>query len=252
MAITVVCDHCERSMEIKDSFAGKTGRCPYCKQSISIPPDDIPIANALDCDPTEDARLLPPTDKQLSYALTLGVKVPEKIDRRELSKLIAAAKKFRPPTDKQKEFLRKLGIDPPEEVNFEEISRLIESALDMESKVISAVQKRLERQWREAGMLIEGASDIQLLKELDERGRTFFIFLLEDDEFRYKDNVPLTARLTWNFGLSEEDVKFIFTSMAANWASDFDLEAYAEEEYDNELPSFHINVSELGDESSES
>jgi hypothetical protein len=180
-------------MKIKESFAGKTGRCPHCKQSISIPANTSTPPeeqNTLSRDTSEEDELLPPTDKQLAYALRLGIDIPESIDRRDLSKLIATAKKPRPPTEKQKAFLRKLGIEPPELVNFEEISQLIDSALDMEAKVTLAVNKRLECEWREAGLLMDHATDQQLLEELEHRNRPFFIFLLDDDEFHYKANGP--------------------------------------------------------------
>ena len=247
MAITVVCDHCQRSMKIKESFAGKTGRCPHCKQSISVPanigapPEE---QNTLSRDASEEDELLPPTDKQLAYALGLGIDIPESIDRRDLSKLIATAKKPRPPTVKQEAFLRKLGIEPPEFVNFEEISQLIDSALDMEAKVTLAVSKRLESEWRETGQSMDHATDQQLLEELEQRDRPFCISLLDDDEFHYKADAQIKARLTWSTELSEDDVKFIYTSMAKNWANDFDVEEYAEE-HDNNLPSFQVNVGEL-------
>jgi hypothetical protein len=38
MSITISCDYCGKSMKVKDSFAGKKGRCPYCSSEISVTP----------------------------------------------------------------------------------------------------------------------------------------------------------------------------------------------------------------------
>jgi hypothetical protein len=37
MSILVVCNGCRKRFSVKDKFAGKTGRCPNCKQPITVP-----------------------------------------------------------------------------------------------------------------------------------------------------------------------------------------------------------------------
>jgi hypothetical protein len=40
MAIIVVCPGCRKSFQVSDKFAGKSGPCPNCKQTIQVPMPD--------------------------------------------------------------------------------------------------------------------------------------------------------------------------------------------------------------------
>ena len=37
------CEHCRRGVRVADSFGGKQGRCPHCKEVVAIPPADDAI-----------------------------------------------------------------------------------------------------------------------------------------------------------------------------------------------------------------
>lgn len=38
--IHFTCEHCLRSVRVEDRYGGKKGRCPHCKETVTIPPCD--------------------------------------------------------------------------------------------------------------------------------------------------------------------------------------------------------------------
>lgn len=68
MSITFTCPACESEIRVKDSFAGKRGKCPSCQQSVTVPQAnaaaEFPEYDEL---PTEDVgrRSLPPVKKSI-------------------------------------------------------------------------------------------------------------------------------------------------------------------------------------------
>src|SRR5262249_11505509 len=36
------CDHCERSIRVRDELAGKRVKCPSCSETVSVPDEDQP------------------------------------------------------------------------------------------------------------------------------------------------------------------------------------------------------------------
>ena len=38
--IHFTCEHCKKSVRVDDRFGGKVGRCPHCKQTVTIPTPD--------------------------------------------------------------------------------------------------------------------------------------------------------------------------------------------------------------------
>jgi phage FluMu protein Com len=268
MAIEFQCTHCKRLLKLKDTCAGLTGECPYCKGVISIPAVIAPkIADVADtvvakpvADPTvaaspdktapqttEEPEFTPPTKKQLDYARKLGIDIPKGISRSALSVLIDGAKDNAPASEKQKEFLRELGVKFPENIRLNQASMLIDGAMTIRDEVSGAIQQRLEEQWKAAGMLMDGATVEQLLHEIDNRGKPFIIFIMEDDEFHYHDEVPMNGRLLWNRYLSSDDAMYAVISLAANWAKNLDMKAYLVE-YDGTLPKIEFTAGELPDD----
>ncbi|MFH2001044.1 MAG: zinc ribbon domain-containing protein [Planctomycetota bacterium] len=45
MKITVICDHCGAKLSVDAAYAGKTGKCPKCKEEIKVPPVQDPQTN---------------------------------------------------------------------------------------------------------------------------------------------------------------------------------------------------------------
>ena len=45
--IEFVCEHCSRKIRVKDEYAGKKGRCPHCKQMLTVPQPAVPNASDL-------------------------------------------------------------------------------------------------------------------------------------------------------------------------------------------------------------
>src|SRR5215207_3082637 len=93
-------------------------------------------------------------------------------------------------------------------------------------------------------MLIEGASDEDLLYELSNRGKDFFAFILDDDEFRYQENRPMKGQLRWSDSLNKTDVQYIIASMAVGWAKDLDMNAYSDD-FDGSPPELEFSANEL-------
>lgn len=241
MAIEFECEHCKRPLALKDKCAGLTGKCPYCKKVITVPTATSPPPEPPE--PKKPDRKNP-TEKQIDYARSLGIDIPEDISRHKLSELIDEAKDNLPATDKQKEFLQDLGISFPEDIRRNQISMLIDAALDLQGQMETRAPQRLEEQMREAGMIVDSASEEQLFEELSNRGKMFFAFVMDDDEFRYQKNLPVKGRLVWNDGLTIEDVKYILARLALDWARDLDMNAYAEE-FDGNPPEVEFTASEL-------
>lgn len=237
MAIEFQCEHCKKTLKLKDKCAGLTGECPYCKGVITVPSaEPQPVA--------ETTERKEPTEKQLDYARSLGIDIPDGISRSKLSEMIDDAKDNLPATDKQKEFLRDLGISFSDDIRRHQISMLIDAAMDLQGQMAARAPIRLEEQMREAGMLIDSATDDQLLQGLVDKGKMFFAFIMDDDEFRYQENLPMKGRLVWDSGLNIEDVKYLLASVAYKWARDLDMNAYCEE-FDGEPPSVEFTAGEL-------
>lgn len=244
MAIEFNCGHCNRILKLKDKCAGLTGECPYCKGVITVPavvptspppPADIIV----DGEPAKDFK--PPTEKQLDYARNLGINVPDGIDRRQLSQLIDDAKDNLPATEKQKQFLRELGVSFSEDIRTNQISMLIDAAIDIRDQVQHAVQTQFEQQMKDAGQLMEHATVEQLLQELSNREKPCVMLVLDNDEFRYEENVPMSGQLLWNDFLSKEDVQYIVSVLMVGWAKDFDMRAYSDE-FDGTPPSLKLSA----------
>jgi hypothetical protein len=53
MAIPVTCPACGKSGEVPDSFAGRTAKCPRCKELIKVPAGE-PVGVAIATDPVFD------------------------------------------------------------------------------------------------------------------------------------------------------------------------------------------------------
>ncbi len=62
--IRFICQHCQKSVQVADAFAGKQGRCPFCKDLVPIPLRDDPTARAdgpagqIEAPATDDLRAL--------------------------------------------------------------------------------------------------------------------------------------------------------------------------------------------------
>ena len=61
MGIEVVCSGCSRSLVVSDEFAGKKGRCPFCKTALDIP-------EAVDVDSLLEDMAPPPTAEKPAQA----------------------------------------------------------------------------------------------------------------------------------------------------------------------------------------
>ncbi|QDV74576.1 hypothetical protein [Botrimarina mediterranea] len=236
MAIEVECENCQKVLLLKDACAGKTGKCPYCKKAITVPAPNPAKPTAVD--------QKEPTDKQIAYAQSLGVIVPSGIRRAELSELIDEAKNQLPATENQKVMLRDLGVSFPDDIRSSQISMLIDACFDIQGQMASRAPQRHEEQLRQADMLIDSATDIQLLQELSNRGRLFFTFIMDDDEFRYQEGLPIEGRITWTDSLNEADVKYVISRLAADWCRDHDMKIYSDE-FDGNPPELKYVAGEL-------
>jgi sRNA-binding carbon storage regulator CsrA len=219
-------------MKVKDEMKGRTGRCPFCKEAVVVQ-DSV------------DVQLKKPTKKQLEFAAKVGVEVPVDIDRNELSKRIGEATSRKWPTDKQVAFLESLGLKAPEGITRKEMSELLDQAIEIRDAVAPKIQKEFEEQMAECGMLIDTATELQLLHELDNRGRHFVALVLDNDEFRYDANAVVTGRLTWNDSLMEEDAKYFLKALVDNWVKGFNEQEYLINEYDGRGLQFEINFEPL-------
>lgn len=228
MAIEVTCPACHQTMMVKDSFAGKKGACPKCKAAVEVPAPE---------------PFVEPTERQIDYAKKLGIVIPAGVSRKQLSNLIDEAKENAPATESQKEYLRDLGVSFPANIKGNQISMLIDAATDIRGQVAAGIIPRYEQQLKEAGMLVEHLSDEQLLQALADRGKDFFVFLLDNDEFRYK-NLPISGQLRWSESLNVEDVKYMLIKLAGYWAVDLDLKAY-DDEFDGMPPSIEFTADVL-------
>jgi len=235
MAIEFACEHCKRRLALKDKCAGLSGKCPYCQAVITVP-QSTPAP--------EKPKHAEPTEKQLDYARSLGIEIPKGTSRAKLSELIDETKDNLPATDKQKEFLRDLGVSFRDDIQRNQISMLIDAALDLQGQMAARAPQRLEEQMREAGMLVDSATEKQLFEELSNRGKCFFTFIMDNDEFRYQEDLPMKGRLIWNDSLTIEDVKYVLARLALDWARDLDMNAYAEE-FDGNPPGVEFSASEL-------
>ena len=57
MSIAVTCPGCDKTMKVKDEFAGKRALCPFCKAMIRVPEQDTPSEPpARDFSMVEDAE----------------------------------------------------------------------------------------------------------------------------------------------------------------------------------------------------
>lgn len=77
------CNHCGFSREFPDSYAGKSGKCPQCKEAVTLPP--LP-ATAVDPAPATQAAPAPvaaATRPEGRYSLAEFVKKSAQKDRKE-------------------------------------------------------------------------------------------------------------------------------------------------------------------------
>lgn len=234
MSIPVHCEHCGKSMKVKDSLEGQLGLCPFCNSQIQVP---FVASEQVGVKEEPKPEVKPPTEKQLDFARDLGVNIPAGTNRKELSHLIDEAREDAPASESQKEFLRQLGVSVPDNIRSKQMSLLLDTALNLKYQVQEQVHRDYDRQLKSAGMLLEGASETQLLKELRNRGHEFFLFLMKDAEFRYKENVPMSGELFWTDDLTEGDVRWAIMMLDKEWNKKFDLQAYADD-YDGKLPRF--------------
>ena len=236
MSIPFECPHCKRSMKVKDEMKGKSGRCPFCKEAVVV---------SESTDEELEAAPKKPTKKQLGFAEKLGIEIPDGIDRNELSKRIGEATSKKWPTKKQVDFLESLGLPAPDGITRTEMSELLDKAIAIRDAVQVKVQREVEEQFAECGMLIDTASENQLLRQLEERGRFFVALILDNDEFRYDEKAVVTGRLTWDSGLTESDAKYFLKALTDNWVQGFDEHEYLIEEYDGRGLQFEINIEQL-------
>jgi hypothetical protein len=248
MAIETTCDHCNKTFRLKDTCAGLRGQCPFCKGTILVPTPDSPKESS---PPSvvlnEEKEFVEPTEKQLDYAGKLGIQIPEGISRRQLSAMIDDHKDNMPASQKQIEFLQELGVTIPPNLRVNQASLLLDAALNLRDQIAEGVIKQYEEQMKQTGQFMEDTTVEQLLEALDEKGKPFIAIVLEDDEFRYQENRPMKGRMVWNWILNKEDVQYLITNFAFEWAKDFDINAYSDE-FDGGPPDLEFSVGELGDD----
>ena len=88
MPVYIACPACKSTLRLKENFARKQARCPYCRQVIDVPNSATDTANAQ----------LGSVDEQLkARARALGIEVGAECDLAELSRLIDAAESGRAP-----------------------------------------------------------------------------------------------------------------------------------------------------------
>lgn len=231
MAIEVVCPHCEKDLPLKEQYAGKTGACPLCKETIYVP-DLAGLAST-----SEDSM---PTEKQIEYAQKLRVAIPRSVTKDQISTLIDQGKDNAPATEKQVAFLRELGVEPPKNLTSSQVSMLIDSALNVRDQVAVKVRESVEQEFADLGHALEKTPTERLLQEIQNRGHPYVAFVLEDEEFRYEEDRPIRAALRWSGDLEKDDVLFLLLSLG-KWSTQLDLEKYAEE-FDEQLPSVEFNA----------
>src|SRR5690606_38685999 len=107
----------------------------------------------------------------------------------------------------QIEFLQELGITIPPNLRVNQASLLLDTALNLRDQVAEGVIKQYEEQIKQTGEYLEHATVEQLLHEIGNKGKPFFAFILEDDEFHYQENGLMKGRLTWTDSMTEDDVK---------------------------------------------
>jgi hypothetical protein len=233
MAIELICVHCERVLKVKDSYAGKTGECPYCRGKVQVPQVTVsPFTPPVNPKVTgkREPKLIPPTEKQLDYAQSLGIDIPDGVSRGDLSRMIDERLENAPASESQREFLRELGVKFPENIKANQAKLLLDGALDLRTQIQESIRRENEEyleSLKKDGSLIEHASEDQLLKELQNRG-TRFTILFWDDAPNQTGECPVQGRLFWTDELSRKDVIYLLFMVAHEWGKNeaFDLGEY--------------------------
>lgn len=86
-------------------------------------------------------RGLPPTQKQLGYAKSLGIESPEQMSRVRLSDAIDKASINAPPTKAQLRYAKQIGVELRKGVTHKQASQLIHEAIEKDPEVRRRVEK---------------------------------------------------------------------------------------------------------------
>jgi hypothetical protein len=96
---------------------------------------------------------IPPTEKQLRYARTIGLDVPEGTSKIALSYMLARFEwgrdKRTPPTRKQIGYAKSLGIDVPSDATRRDVSRMIDEAIEADPVLRRKRQEKEDRKYEE-------------------------------------------------------------------------------------------------------
>jgi hypothetical protein len=88
MTIEFECNSCKSRLRAKPKLAGKTIACPKCNTQLVVP--QIDVSEEVEKGGGAE-KLLLATAKQKAYATELGIKFPESVDRKTMSKMIDEA-----------------------------------------------------------------------------------------------------------------------------------------------------------------
>jgi len=175
--IQITCSGCNTVLKAKPEWAGKQAKCAKCGATIEIP---ALVQSKVQVDAP------PATDRQKEYAKSLGIDFPDKINRRDISKLIddAVAKS----DDERFERLDELGRR--EGQAWEEMRQEVLAEIDAEDCRLSKATKS------------------QIIEALSERGLAAILITIPwDDIVDFHDLTGVKVEISFSDDMTQEDVE---------------------------------------------
>lgn len=190
MAIKVHCEGCGTTLEVKDEFAGKKGRCPTCKTILDVPAHEPTVPTPIRATPGR-----PPTQRQLDYAANLGISVPKDADRAQVSELIEKAQ---------------------EALDTEKWDR-IRQLEDKESEHYAKMRLEIENEISEDDPRVSSATPSQIIKGFEDREIAAILITMPSAQIddALTGDKPCTSNLTYTDScMNNDDMQGILTEIA--------------------------------------
>lgn len=174
---TITCSNCGAVLKAKAEWAGKRAKCSKCGEAIEIPAPEKPKAQ-------DNIPLA--TERQKEFARSLDIQFSDKINRRDISKLIDSAVK----KDDGERYKRLDDLGDRESQAWGEMRKEVIAEIDAEDCRISR------------------ATPSQIVEALSDRGLAAILITMPlDDIVDFDDLTGVKAELSFSDEMTQDDME---------------------------------------------
>lgn len=190
--LAMTCPLCDAKLRVKAEKVGSTAKCPGCRETIIVIPDDEPAVQ--EQEKPRGTSHLPATKRQKDFALALGCEFSDSVTREEISELIEA------------------GKERQQEARWAEMDAM----QNREQSAIDAIRKELLDEMADDPQ-VSVATPKQIVSALNERDLCSVLVSMPFDELEsFSDLRGVNVNISSSESMSSEDTARVLMAVSLN------------------------------------